>query len=163
GLLPENPLVIDRWARHFQVSPADPFALLAHVGEDCPGAVQLVPTERVDAMLRGRAPRVQWLSEAEVAERLRLLRVDAAAWRRPTDTGQFSLAGAQPKTALLQTQGRLGVPSGRTPTTHILKPPLGDFDGHAENEHVCLSLARALGLASAHSEVTRFGREVAIV
>jgi len=30
---------------------------------------------------------------------------------------------------------RWGVPSGRVPTTHILKPPPGEWDGQAENEH----------------------------
>ena len=59
--------------------------------------------------------------------------------------------------------GRWGIPSGRTPTTHILKPPTGQFDGHAENEHVCLALARAVGLPVASSRVTRFGEEIAIV
>ncbi len=77
--------------------------------------------------------------------------------------GQFSLAGAQPKTALLFEKGRWGVPSGRTPTTHILKPPTGAFEGFAENEHFCLELARALGLPTAQSRVLRFGDEIAIV
>ena len=81
----------------------------------------------------------------------------------PHDTGQFSLAGAQPKTALLFDGQRWGVPGGRTPTTHILKPPIRGLDGHAENEHLCLALARALGLPAAHSEVRRFGDETAIV
>jgi len=98
-----------------------------------------------------------------VAQRLRTLREDHAAWRLPRDTGQFSLAGAQPKTALLFENGRWGVPSGRIPTTHIFKPPTGQFDGHAENEHVCLNLARAFGLPAATSRVTRFNEEVAIV
>jgi len=47
------------------------------------------------------------------------LREDHSAWRIPRDTGQFSLAGAQPKTALLFDNNRWGVPSGRVPTTHI--------------------------------------------
>jgi len=64
---------------------------------------------------------------------------------------------------LLFENGRWGVPAGRTPTTHILKPPTGHFDGHAENEHVCLGLARALGLPTASSQVMRFGDEIAIV
>ena len=81
----------------------------------------------------------------------------------PRDAGQFSLAGAQPKTALLLEGKRWGIPSGRTPTTYILKPPSGDFDGHAENEHFCLALARAVGLPAAGSEVRRFDGEVAIV
>jgi serine/threonine-protein kinase HipA len=81
----------------------------------------------------------------------------------PHDTGQFSLAGAQPKTALLLERTRWGIPSGRIPTTHILKPPTGQFDGHAENEHICLALARAAGLPAAQSKVVHFEKEIAIV
>jgi serine/threonine-protein kinase HipA len=73
------------------------------------------------------------------------------------------LAGAQPKTALLLEQHRWGVPSGRIPTTHILKPPTGHFDGHAENEHICLMVARALGLPAASSQVMKFEKEIAII
>jgi serine/threonine-protein kinase HipA len=38
-----------------------------------------------------------------------------------------------------------------------------DRPGHVENEHLCLTLAREVGLAAAASEVRRFGDEVAIV
>src|SRR5687768_10826406 len=48
GLLPDSERVLDRWARRFQVSARNPFALLAHVGEDCAGAVQLARPERLD-------------------------------------------------------------------------------------------------------------------
>jgi serine/threonine-protein kinase HipA len=91
------------------------------------------------------------------------LRADHSAWRIPRDTGQFSLAGAKPKTALLFENGRWGVPSGRVPTTHIFKPPTGELDGHVENEHFCLELARALGLPVADSRIMRFQDEIAIV
>lgn len=162
GLLPDNEQVLERWARKFHVSARNVFALIAHVGEDCAGAVQFVAPERLDVVLSGEADSVEWLDEAAIAERLRLLREDHAAWRLPRDTGQFSLAGAQPKTALLYENGRWGIPSGRMPTTHILKPPTGQFDGHAENEHICLALARAFGLPAASSQVLRFGDEIAI-
>jgi serine/threonine-protein kinase HipA len=56
-----------------------------------------------------------------------------------------------------------GIPSGRIPTTHILKPPNGTFEGFPENEHFCLELARALGLPTAESRVMRFGEEIVIV
>ena len=163
GLLPDNENVLNRWAQRFQVSARNPFALLSHVGEDCAGAVQFVRPDRLDDIVRQRPPEIEWLEEADVAERLRTLKADHAAWRAPQDTGQFSLAGAQPKTALLFENGRWGVPSGRTPTTHILKPPTGDYDGHAENEHVCLHLASALGLITADSRVMRFEDQVAVV
>lgn len=163
GLLPDNDGVLARWGSRFHVSARNPFALLAHVGEDCAGAVQLVPPERLPELLARADPPVLWLDEAGVAARLRELRGDASAWREASDPGYFSLPGAQAKTALLLRDGRWGVPSGRTPTTHILKPPLGAFDGFAENEHLCLRLAAALGIPSTRSEVARFGDEVAIV
>lgn len=163
GLLPDNENVLDRWARRFQVSARNPFALLSHVGEDCAGAVQFVRPDRLEAVVGEGPPTIEWLDEEGIAERLRALRADHAAWRIPRDTGQFSLAGAQPKTALLFEDGRWGVPSGRTPTTHILKPPTGQFDGHAENEHLCMRLAASLGMPVARSEVRWFKDQVAIV
>ncbi len=163
GLLPDNERVLDRWAKKFQVSARNPFALIANVGEDCAGAVQFVRPERLDAVIDSEGGDIAWLEEAEIAARIRQLREDQSAWRLPADTGQFSLAGAQPKTALLLQNGQWGVPSGRAPTTHILKPPSADFDGHAENEHFCLAVARALGLPVATSTVMRFEDEVVFV
>lgn len=163
GLLPDNEVVIGRWARHFQVSPKSPFALIGAVGEDCAGAVQFVRPDRLEALQGGAHDSIDWLDEREVAERLKALREDQAAWRAARDTGQFSLAGAQPKTALMWEDGRWGVPSGRLPTTHILKPPTAAFDGHAENEHLCLTLARRLGIPAATSRVETFEGEIAIV
>ncbi len=163
GLLPDNEHVLDRWAAKFQVSARNAFALISHVGEDCAGAVQFVLPERLEAERWGKEDKVEWLDEVDIAKRLQTLRADHAASRLPGDAGQFSLAGAQPKTALLFQNDRWGIPSGRIPTTHIVKPPTGRFEGHAENEHLCLMLARELGLPAAESRVMRFGEEVAIV
>lgn len=113
GLLPDNETVLDRWGQRFHVSPRNVFALLGAVGEDCAGAVQLVRPDRVDEVLRDGSRQVEWLTEADIAARLRLLRQDRAAWRMAGDAGQFSLAGAQPKTALLFDGQRWGVPYGR--------------------------------------------------
>ena len=163
GLLPDIEVILARWGQRFHVSPRSAFALLGAVGEDCAGAVQLVRPDRVGEILRDDDLQVEWLTEADIAERLRILKQDQAAWRLARDTGQFSLAGAQPKTAFLFDGQRWGVPYGPMPTTHILKPPIDAFDGHAENEHLCLALARALGLPAARSEVLRFEDEPAIV
>jgi serine/threonine-protein kinase HipA len=163
GLLPDDERVLDRWAAKFQVSARNVFALISQVGEDCAGAVQFMTPDRLSVMRSGKEDKVEWLDESDIAKRLQALRADHAAWRLPRDTGQFSLAGAQPKTALLLQNGRWGIPSGRLPTTHILKPPTGHFDGHAENEHICLMLARSFGLPTAQSKVMRFKDEIAIV
>jgi serine/threonine-protein kinase HipA len=163
GLLPDNDWILRRWGSQFHVSARNPFTLLAHVGEDCAGAVQFCRPDRVAELQANPDPPVKWLAEAEVAATLRELRTGNATGRVAADPGYFSLPGAQPKTALLYQEGRWGIPSGRTPTTHILKPPLGDLEGFAENEHLCLRLAAALELPVARSEVRQFDGEVAIV
>ena len=163
GLLPDNEFVLERWAKKFQVSARNVFALLSHVGEDCAGAIQFATPDRLEVIQSGTDDKVEWLSEHDIAERLRMLREDNAAWRLARDTGQFSLAGAQPKTALLFENAKWGIPSGRIPTTHILKPPTGHFEGHAENEYLCLELARALDLPTATARVAKFEKETAIV
>src|SRR5690348_11123785 len=136
GLLPDNDRVIQRWARDYHVSPQNPFALLRHVGADCAGAAQFAPPDEVD-QLRDRPGRIDWIDEAEIGRRLRTLRQDPTAWHLST-TGQFSLAGAQAKTALYfdPADDRWGDPSGAVPTTHIVKPAVTGLDDHDLNEHI---------------------------
>jgi serine/threonine-protein kinase HipA len=163
GLLPDNDAVLGRWARQFHVSPSSPFSLLATpVGEDCAGAVRFSPPDEVDRAL-GRLGDVVWLTADDVEQRLRELREDSTAWLGRSFSGQFSLAGAQAKTALLHRDGRWGVPSGSTPTTHILKPAVSGFDDHDLNEHLCLAAARWAGLIAARTAIARFGAETAVV
>jgi serine/threonine-protein kinase HipA len=162
GLLPDDSDVLRRWSREFEV-PAHPFDLLrTPVGEDCAGAVQFAPPDRVEAVLN-RAGRVRWLTDEQIAERLRELRKDRTAWLGVNFTGQFSLAGAQAKTALHKRRNRWGDPSGATPTTHILKPAIVGFDDHDLNEHLCLQAAARLGLIVARTSIERFGDEAALV
>jgi serine/threonine-protein kinase HipA len=153
GLLPDNEATLRRWSQRYQVSARNPFALLAAMGEDCPGAVQLAPPG-FDFAERGG---VQWIPPRNLDERIRALIDDPGAGRLAGDTGQFSLAGAQAKTALYRAGRKWGVPRGRTPTTHILKPQAGPFADLAANEHFCLELARAAGLPSARTEVLAIG------
>jgi len=149
GLLPENERILDEWANRFHVSARNPFALLAAVGEDCPGAVQLVLP---DVELH-RRENVKRLTRTELEARIIALKNDPGAGRLAQDTGQFSLAGAQAKTALYRTKNSWGIPQGRTPTTHILKPETGRIRHIASNEHFCLELTRRLGLPAAISTV----------
>ncbi len=166
GLLPDNDAILDRWGRRFHVSPRNPFRLIQQVGEDCAGAVQFVRPDRMDVLLgQCDAPSVSWMTLEELAERITALRVDASITRMGEDIGHFSLAGAQPKLALYfdSKQNRWGVPHGPTPTTHILKPATGAFDGQTENEHFCLRLAGELGFPTANSKVMNLGGASVIV
>lgn len=163
GLLPDNQAVLARWARDFHASASSPFSLLATpVGHDCAGSVRFATPESLGAVT-GQSADVAWLTEDGVAERLRELREDATAWLGRGFTGQFSLAGAQAKTALLYEQGRWGVPSGSAATSHILKPAVPGLDDHDLNEHLCLDAAGRAGLVVARTRVARFGAESAIV
>lgn len=161
NLLPDNEQVLHRWGQRFQCPARNPVALLAAVGEDCVGAVRFLPDETVAS--RSAHDAVVWLDEREIGRRLRELRRDAAAGRRVGDPGRFTLPGTQAKTALHWDGARWGVPAGRVPTTPILKAPLPGLDGHAENEHFCLRLARELGLNAATTHVHAFEGEKALV
>jgi serine/threonine-protein kinase HipA len=163
GLLPDNEAVLRRWARHFHASASSPFSLLSTpIGEDCAGAVRFVRPTELDRVL-GRSGEVAWLTDGEVAQRLRELREDSTDWLGRSFTGQFSLAGAQAKTALLLQDERWGVPAGSTPTTHILKPAVAGLDDHDLNEHLCLDAARRAGLIVVRTQIARFADETAVV
>ena len=98
-------LVPWRWGRDFGVSVASPFSLLGtQVGQDCAGAVQFCPADLADD-LAGRPGEITLLTEAEVVSRLRTLRADSTSWLGPGFAGQFSLGGAQAKTALHRVDG----------------------------------------------------------
>ncbi len=165
GLLPDNDGILRRWGERFHVSHRHPFQLLRHVGEECAGAVSLLPTDKLETWMARDSGNLQWLSTKQVTERIEHLLRDHSATRVATDHGQFSLAGAQPKTAFFfdLDSKRWAVPKGDMPTTHILKPATGDFDGHSENEHFCLRIATHLGLKVARTEVQYFGKNPVIV
>lgn len=155
GLLPENELVLQRWAREQRVSPTA-FALLGTpIGLDCAGAVQFT----VDDELPGaRASGVEWLDDTELGALGAQLSSQPGTWGpdRP-HPGRFSLAGAQNKIALRLADDRYGIPYGDEPTNVIVKPSLPGHHGHVVNEHLCLTAARRLGLPAAESRLVRFG------
>jgi serine/threonine-protein kinase HipA len=162
NLLPDNHETLMAWTKRFNTK-LNPFELLQHVGEDVAGAAQFVRPERLEVVQNTTDPEVHWINETEIARRLSELRIDRSAWSQPGDVSYFSLSGAQPKMALLRQRGRWGIPSGGVPTTHILKPPGIAFEGFAENEHFCVTLARSVGLPVAESSIHTFESEVAFV
>lgn len=164
NLLPENPNVLHRWGQQYHVSAANPFKLLTYVGADVPGAAQFVPPEKLSDVQSNRLS-IDWISDDELAERLRQLRDDVAAVRRPGDIGKMSLPGAQAKTAFYwdDKKKRWGVPGGRTPTTHIIKPCIPGFGGLVENEHLCQDIAARLGMPAARSYVLQLDESYIVV
>jgi serine/threonine-protein kinase HipA len=163
NLLPDNTQTLAAWGKEYDVSPNNPFGLLSKVGEDCAGAIQIVTDEWM-ADNASSSGDIQWIDNEEVGRRLKRLR-EERTWtgRRPGDKGHFSLAGAQPKIALLLDKDKWGIPSGRRATTHILKPPMPGLNGTTENEYACLRLASRIGITAAEVAVGHFGDEAAIV
>lgn len=154
GLLPDSEGTLSAWGTRFGVSPRNPFALLAFVGEDLQGAVQMVPPERLDSLKQREG--VTRLSTETLGERFRELMRQPGSTQFTTAGGQFSLAGAQPKKALYLVKGRWYEPRGRTPSTHILKPPIPNLAGQVENEAFCLRLAPELDLPAPPIWIERF-------
>jgi serine/threonine-protein kinase HipA len=165
NLLPENPNVLQRWAQQYHASAGNPFKLLGHVGADVPGAAQFIPPERLAEIQAEQHPTIEWITVDELRERLRQLRDDISAVRRPGDIGKMSLPGAQAKTAFYRDPqtGRWGVPGGRTPTTHIIKPCIPGFEGLVENEHLCQDIAARLGMPAARSSVLTLDQPYIVV
>lgn len=162
GLLPDDERVIERWAREFGCSSSDIAGLLRSVGGDVAGAAQyVIPDAGPEEPLPGD---VRWLGEDDIAQFLRDLRRDTTTWR-PHPEGRWSLAGAQAKLALLydRATNRWGIPSGSTPTTHIVKPAVGGLDDFDINEHLCLAAAQRTGLVAATTSVRTFAGERALV
>lgn len=161
GLLPDNPETLQRWAvlASPQADEHNPFSLLQHYGRDCAGAVQFLPEgERPDD-----AHEVQRVDDVAIGAQLRALNADPNAWTFDDSDGRFSLAGAQAKFALVAVEGGWGRALGSTPTTHIVKPGIPQFREQALNEHVCLALARELGLPAALTQIRSFDGTHAIV
>lgn len=147
GLLPDNEAIIERWAREFGVGRHDPLALLKEIGADCPGGVSFMEPaaegwqEFIDNRQLGREMRRLQESLPSILE---------------GDHGQFSLAGAQAKTALRRTETGWAIPHAGLASTHILKPAMTGLADQAINEHFCLELARAIDLPAAESDVVQF-------
>lgn len=155
NLLPDREETLRQIAAEHDISPRNSFALAGARGEDLPGAVQIVPRERIGS-LRKRE-RITRVSEAQLAEILHNRQRASGKTHIGEDSGFFSLAGAQPKVAVCRVGGRWYEQRGYTPSTHIIKPSIPDLVQQVENEYFCLRLAEVVGLHVIKSEVVRIG------
>lgn len=160
GLLPDNGAVREAWGRDYNVNPRDELSLLAAVGQDLPGAIQLTPGG-VEPNMQGHT---QPLSEHNLEALMTALISREGAWaalsgERLDVPGKFSLAGGQAKTALYRSlDGKWWLPFGRFPSTHILKPEIrGRFPDSDINEAVCLAALRKLQIPASKESIESIG------
>jgi serine/threonine-protein kinase HipA len=168
NLLPDDARIRERFRVRYRTKSAQTFDLLEAIGRDCVGAVQLMP--------EGHAPQgwdriaSQPLKPSEVETILRNVPTSNATFvgsLGDAEDFRISIAGAQEKTALLRIGNSWHRPLGATPTTHILKLPLGivggglqlDLSDSVDNEWLCAALLEALGLPVARTEIVKFGEQ----
>jgi serine/threonine-protein kinase HipA len=170
GLLPDSDAIRRRTAARFKTGSIAAFDLLAAIGRDCVGALQLLPEGQEPAGNQ----HVEGVEVDEEAIERHLLEVVSPntlqGARDPDDDFRISLAGAQEKDAFLRWGDRWLKPRGATPTTHIFKLPLGlvggrraDFSTSVDNEWLCLRLLAAYGLPTARADIARFGAQRVLV
>ncbi|KWC80014.1 toxin HipA [Burkholderia cepacia] len=169
NLLPDSEPIRRRIAQRYRLRSTAPFELLASIGRDCVGAIQMLPPgetpidlETIDGVT---------LDDTAVAEVLRhATAAPLPGHAEPEGDLRLSIAGAQEKTALLRQGNRWLRPSGSTPTTHIFKLPLGrvgnmqaDMRTSVENEWLCAKLVAAYGLPVAACDIGRFDDQKALI
>ncbi|WP_419207820.1 type II toxin-antitoxin system HipA family toxin [Photobacterium leiognathi subsp. mandapamensis] len=151
NLLPDNEEIRSRIQSRFQAATKRPFDLLSKIGSDCVGAIQLYSPQ--NSLQDVRQIQVEQLTESRMAQVLRGYQSDAPlGMLDDMDDFRISIAGAQEKTGLLWYQEQWHLPLGSTPTSHILKLPIGilphkniDLSDSCENEWLCLKIAAAFG------------------
>ena len=170
NLLPDHPRLRERLRQRYGLRSTAAFELLGAIGRDCVGAAQLLPRNTEPTGWNTIQSEV-WTDE-QVERHLRqvpLTGTFAAAGTDGLDDIRISIAGVQEKTALLRVGDRWHRPLGATPTTHILKLPMGaaglpfDVNDSVENEWLCATILRELGLPVARTEIATFGEQKVLV
>lgn len=161
NLLPDSRHIRERIRTRFKTRTLDAFDLLTAIGRDCVGAVQVLTQDADEPDVRRITSHE--LHAADVATQLRAATSTPTFGARDDQDLRISIAGAQEKTALLYLDGTWHLPTASTPTTHILKLPLGlignlqaDMQDSVENEWLCMQLLAELGLDVAETEIARF-------
>jgi serine/threonine-protein kinase HipA len=169
NLLPDSEGEIRKRLAHKFGTGTRAIELLAEIGKDCVGAIQLFPADAQPPDIHRIEAEV--LTDAQVEHLIDTTVTDPAPGQPDDEDLRISIAGAQEKTALLWHQNHWCKPLGPTPTTHIFKLPLGkvggmraDFSSSVENEWLCAEIAREFGQPVANCQVAVFGhRKVLIV
>ncbi|HIF9311089.1 TPA: type II toxin-antitoxin system HipA family toxin [Photobacterium damselae] len=154
NLLPDSPQVRDRIVARYKASSKQPFDLLKEIGKDSVGAIALLPP---DLPYKKEPLSYEVLDDKKLETVLSAYKSDIPLGMiEEEEDFRISVAGAQEKTALLFADEQWCIPKGNTPTTHIIKLPIGeiqqanatlDLKDSVENEYLCIELARALGVA----------------
>lgn len=165
NLLPDSEQIRSRIQQRFQTRTKMPFDLLAAIGQDCVGAIQLYSGEMQPVQQVVAKP----LSDKDIEGLLQGYQTFPLGMNRESDF-RISLAGAQEKTALLWHESQWKRPLASTPTSHIFKLPIGivgqgqiDLSTSCENEWLCLQILQKFGLNVPLVELAQFGQSKVLI
>jgi len=168
NLLPDSRAIRERIQRRFGTPSAGAFDLLQEIGRDCVGALQLLPEDHPPVDVRKITG--QRLTAGDVAKILASsLNPGLGRGEQGDNDFRISLAGAQEKTALLWLKSAWYRPTGSTPTTRILKLPIGgnpqgiDLSTSVENEWLSSQIVEGFGIPVARCSMEKFGDLPALV
>ncbi|WP_292258135.1 type II toxin-antitoxin system HipA family toxin [Marinospirillum sp.] len=163
NLLPDSENIRARMQARFRINTGHPFDLLSVIGRDCIGAVQLYPPDI--SIPDVRSVHAEPVSDDAIAAMLAGYQQAPLGMTEDSDF-RISLAGAQEKTALLWHEEQWKRPVGSTPTSHILKLPIGfleprniDLRESNENEWLCLQILKGFGIPVADAQLLRFNEQ----
>ncbi len=159
NLLPDSALIRERIQARFNAPSKKCFDLLSFIGKDCVGALQLLTQETKSHVKKIQADPID---NTSIARLLKHYQTAPLGMDREFDF-RISIAGAQEKTALLWYQNKWHLPHGATPTSHIIKLPIGvikhsglDLSDSVENEWLCLQILSAFNLAVNQTQIIKF-------
>ena len=165
NLLPDTDAVRRRIQTRFGAASNRCFDLLWHVGRDCAGAIQLLPeSATLPEIKKIEAEPVTNSQIANILQNYKTMPLGMAK----DDVFRISIAGAQEKTALLWHEGQWCRPVGATPTSHIIKLPIGhvggmDLSDSVENEWLCHLILKAYNIPAADAAMNNFEGTKALV
>lgn len=159
NLLPDSELIRKRIQTRFNIPSNQSFDLLTYIGTDCVGALQLLTQSKATNVKKVQAIPI---NDQLIAKLLKHYQTAPLGMDREFDF-RISLAGAQEKTALLWHQKKWHLPHGATPTSHIIKLPIGqikhsgiDLSESIENEWLCLKILSAFNLPVNQTKIVSF-------
>ena len=168
NLLPDNPDILSRIKRRYDLASTRSFDLLQEIGRDCAGALQIVKHFENPGNIHSIS--AEKLTNSTLANLLQAGFYNTSFGFLNDDTFRISLAGAQEKSAFLYHDGSWCRPLGATPTSHIFKQPLPLFNtaldspfSSIDNEWLCLRILKEFGLHTAEADIFTYENMSALV
>lgn len=164
GVLPDSVGTRKSMSKNKDYGHNSVFGLLSDYGADLPGAVQVFPdSEFAD---NDQENEYQVVSKSEIAERLEtMIKQDKkqkdVAWHVKNE--RWSLAGGQPKFALMYDGKQYYECYGAAASNVIVKPGVSNMDNQSSIEHITMQIAKESGIVVADSDIVDFEGISAIV